>query len=146
MNSSMHYWQNILVQLWKLYGWQNGTRQHYVTLPGSTASYGERTQTCTFENHGNLHAYLTNWPLTSAVHSGEWLSKRYKTPRQPFSIKLCSNLLCACCLNKLPERSPTTAQLRVRGGRTRSRDTYNSLTFQDHKVWIQAKQTVLWTK
>jgi len=26
-------------------GWQNGVRQHYVTLPGSTASYGERTPT-----------------------------------------------------------------------------------------------------
>ena len=36
-----------------------GTRL-YVTLHGSTASYGERTQTCTFENHGNLRAYLTN--------------------------------------------------------------------------------------
>ena len=30
------------------------------TLPGSTASYGERTQTFTFENYGNLRAYLTN--------------------------------------------------------------------------------------
>ena len=72
--------------------WQNGTRQHYVTLPASTASYGERTQTCTCENHGNLCAYLTNWPLTAAVHSREWLSKRYKTPRQPFS-KLCLSIL-----------------------------------------------------
>ena len=35
-------------------------RDHCVTLPGSTASYGERTQTCTFEDHGNLHTYLTN--------------------------------------------------------------------------------------
>ena len=31
-----------------------------VTLPGSTASYGERKQTRTFENHANLLAYLTN--------------------------------------------------------------------------------------
>ena len=52
---------NILVQSQKLlYGLQNGTRQHYVTLPGSTASYGERKQTRTFENHANLLAYLTN--------------------------------------------------------------------------------------
>ena len=36
-------WTDILVQLRKSYGWQNGTRQHYVTLLGSTASYGERT-------------------------------------------------------------------------------------------------------
>ena len=113
MNSPRHYWQNILVQSWKhLCGWQNGSRQHYVTLPGSTPSYGVHTQTCTFENHGNLHAYLTNWPMTSAIHSGEWISKRYKTPRHPFS-KLCSNLLCAYCLNKLPEWGPTTAWLRV---------------------------------
>ena len=32
--------------------------------------------------------------------------RRYKTPRRPFS-KLCSSLLCAYCLNKLPERGPT---------------------------------------
>ena len=36
-------------KLWKLYGWQNGTRWHYTTLPGSMVSYGERTQTPTFE-------------------------------------------------------------------------------------------------
>ena len=95
-----------------LSGWHNGTRQHYVALPGSTASYGERTQTCTFENHGNLHAYLTNWPLTGAVHSGGWLLKRYKMARRPFS-KLCSNLLCIYCSNKQPEWGPTKAQLRV---------------------------------
>ena len=98
---------NIVVQSWKLLcGWQNGTKQHYVTLPGSTASCGECTQTCTFENHSNLHTYLTNWPLTDTVHSGKWLSKHYITPRRPFS-KFCSNLLCAYCLNKLPEWGPT---------------------------------------
>ena len=48
-----------------------------------------------------------NWPLTGAVHSGEC----YKMPRRPFS-KLCSNL-CAYCSNKLPERGPTIARLRV---------------------------------
>ena len=112
MNSPMLYWQNILIQPWKLCGWQNGTRQYYVTLHGSTASYDEHAQTCTFENHGNLFAYLTNWPLMGAVHSREWLSKCYKTPRRPFS-KLCSNLLCAYCLNKLPERGPTKARLCV---------------------------------
>ena len=31
MNSPPLYWQNILVQSWKLlHGWQNGTRQHYI--------------------------------------------------------------------------------------------------------------------
>ena len=39
---------------------QNGTRRHYATLPGSTESYGERTQTRTFENHANLLAYLAS--------------------------------------------------------------------------------------
>ena len=71
MNSPMLYWQNILVQSRKLYGWQNRTRQHYVTLPGSTASYGERKQTRTFENHANLLAYLTNWPLYT-LENGFW--------------------------------------------------------------------------
>ena len=33
-------------------------------------------------------------------------------PRRPFS-KLCSSLLCAYCLNKLPERGPSKARLRV---------------------------------
>ena len=103
----------VLVQSWKLlYGWQNGGRQHYITLPGSTESYGEHTLTCTFENHGNLPANLTNWLLTGTVHSEERLSKRYKKPRRPFS-KLCSNLLCAYCFNNLPERGPIKAQLRV---------------------------------
>ena len=63
MNLPTLDWHDILAQSWKLlYGWQNGTRQHYVTLPGSTASYGEHTHTCTFENHCNLHTYQTNWP------------------------------------------------------------------------------------
>ena len=49
---------------WEMsYGWQNGTRRHSATLPGSTESYSERTQTHTFENHANLLAYLANWPL-----------------------------------------------------------------------------------
>ena len=34
----------ILVSLRKLYSQQNGTRQHYATLPGSTASYGKHFQ------------------------------------------------------------------------------------------------------
>ena len=34
----------LLVRLRKLYGRQNGTRPHYATLPGSTASYGKRFQ------------------------------------------------------------------------------------------------------
>ena len=35
----------------------------YATLPGSTESYSECTQACTFENHANLLTYLANWPL-----------------------------------------------------------------------------------
>ena len=42
----------------------------------------------------------------------KWLSRRYKTPRWPFS-KLCSSLLCAYCSNKLPEQDPSKARLCV---------------------------------
>ena len=57
-------WTGTVVQLqYLLYGWQNGTRRHYATLPGGMKSYSERTQTGTFENHVNLIAYLANWPL-----------------------------------------------------------------------------------
>ena len=65
MNLFTLYWQN---KLWKLYGLQNGTRQHYTTLPGSMVSYGEHTQTHTFENHANLLNYLANWPLYTSEH------------------------------------------------------------------------------
>ena len=112
MNSPVLCWQNILVQSWKLYGWQNGTSHHWTALCYITWQYSELTQTCTIENHRNLHTYLTNWLLTGTVHSGEWLSKHYKTPRRPFS-KLCSNLICAYWSNKLPERGPTIARLHV---------------------------------
>jgi len=38
-NTPTLYWQySLLVQSRNLYGWQNGTWQHYVTLPGSTAN------------------------------------------------------------------------------------------------------------
>ena len=40
----------------------------------------------------------------------KWLLRRYKMPRWPFS-KLCSSVLCAYCLNKLPERGPTKTWL-----------------------------------
>ena len=38
----------------------NGTKRHYATLPGSTESYGECTQTRIFENHANLLTYLAS--------------------------------------------------------------------------------------
>ena len=57
------FMDRILAWLGKLSCQQNGTRWHYTTLHGSTASYGEGTQTRTFENHANLLAYLPNWPL-----------------------------------------------------------------------------------
>ena len=75
MKSLMLYWHNILVQSQKLYGWQNGTGQHYVTLPGSTASYGECTQTRTFENYAHSLTWQTDhctlqltWKLFQALH------------------------------------------------------------------------------
>ena len=37
-----------------------GPGRHYATLPGSTGSCDERTQTRTFENHANLLAYLAS--------------------------------------------------------------------------------------
>ena len=48
----------LLNQFRKICDRQNVTRWHYATLPGSTASYCKCTQTCIFENHGNLFAYL----------------------------------------------------------------------------------------
>ena len=99
------YTRSVMKALWL-------TEQDWTALCYITWQYSELTQTCTFENHGNLRAYLTNWLLTGTVHSGEWLSKHYKTPRRPFS-KLCSNLLCAYWSNKLPERGPTIARLHV---------------------------------
>ena len=52
-----------LNQFWKICDRQNGTRWHYAKLPGSMASYCKCTQTCIFENHGNLFAYLPDWSL-----------------------------------------------------------------------------------
>ena len=46
-----------------LYRGQNGTRQHYATLPGSTASYGKCTQTHTLKNRANLLAYMADGSL-----------------------------------------------------------------------------------
>ena len=68
--------------VWKLYGWHNETAQHYVTLPGSTAIYGECTQTCTFENHDKLTQRMTFKALWNAK-AALWLS-----------------LFCTYCLNK----------------------------------------------
>ena len=65
-------------------------------------SYGERTQTHTFENHANLLAYLANWPLyTSLLNAKAALS--YALLK--FSLRL--------LFEKLPERAPTKTQLRV---------------------------------
>ena len=61
MNLPTFYWQIVLIQLQKLYGQQNGTRQHYATLPGSSTSYGKCTQIHTFKSYANLVTYLANW-------------------------------------------------------------------------------------
>ena len=66
MNLPMPYWQNMLVQLQKLYGRQNRTGHCYAILPDSTASYGKRTQT--FENHGNLLTYLADPENMASMH------------------------------------------------------------------------------
>ena len=107
MNSPKLYWQNILFRLRKLYGQQNETRRHYATLPGSMASYGERTQTSTIKNHANLLAYLANWLLYTPVNGFQ------ETPRRPFP-RVCSSLFSAHFSRKtLPEQAPTTTRLRV---------------------------------
>ena len=85
VNLPMLYWQNTHVQSWKLYGWQNGTRQHYITLPGSTARCGERTQTRTFENHTNLLAYLTNWALYTPGNGFRGVMKLQGSPFLTFA-------------------------------------------------------------
>ena len=59
---------DLLVQLWKFYGWQNRTRWHYVTLLGSTESYGEHTQTRTFKNHANFNTCLQCTPQRIAFN------------------------------------------------------------------------------
>ena len=50
------------VHVWTEYSCDSfmADRMDYATLPGSTESYGELTQTRTFENHANLLAYLAN--------------------------------------------------------------------------------------
>ena len=50
----------------------------------------------TFENHTNLLAYLGK---LTAVYPREWFSKRYYTPRWPFS-RLCASLLGPYCSKK----------------------------------------------
>ena len=59
--------------------------------------------------HRPVHSKITltySPDKLTAVHFGEWLSRRYTKPRRPFS-KLYSSLLCGYCSNKLPERGPT---------------------------------------
>ena len=69
-------------------------RQHYATLPGSTASYAERIQ--------SVHSKIT------LTYTAVWLSRRIR----PF---LCSNFLCHYCSKKknLPERAPTKTRCRL---------------------------------
>ena len=57
--------------------------------------------------HRPIHSKITlTYSLTwQTDRCTLWLLRRYKTPRRPFS-KLCSSVLCAYCLNKLPEQGP----------------------------------------
>ena len=70
-------------------------------LGGTTLqeSYGEHTQTRTFENHATLLAYLANSPLYTLENGFQG------APRQPFPR--------LHCLQKLPKRALTTTQLCV---------------------------------
>ena len=97
-----------MVRLRTLYDRQNRTRQHYATLPGSAASYGECTQTRTFKNHVNQLVYLANWPLYIAENSFQGTIKCQCAPllcfAQPFSVLIGK---------KLPEWAPTKTRLHV---------------------------------
>ena len=66
-----HFIDRILIWLWKLSDWQ--TRQHCATLPGSTASCGECTQSRTFKI---MLTYLLTWQTDSCTPR-EWLSRCY---------------------------------------------------------------------
>ena len=94
------YWRNILVQSQKLYGWQN----HYVTgtLLGRMASYGELKQTCTFENHDNLLAYLTNWPPYTPENGFRGIVKRQSGPFLSFAQAFSVLIVRINCQNGVP--------------------------------------------
>ena len=101
----------ILVLLQKLYGRQNGTRQHYAILPGSTASYGK----CFQSVHSKI---MLTYVLT-------YLGKPDRCILQRMAFKgllnakvafprLCSSLLCPYLFEKkktLLEWAPTKTQL-----------------------------------
>ena len=103
MNSPTLYGQNTVVQLQKLYDWQNETRWHYATLPGSTESYGEGTQTCTvtFENHPNLLAYLANWPQFTSENGFQGTIKHQGGPFLGFVQDFSALIVQSNCQNRL---------------------------------------------
>ena len=73
-----------------------------VTLPGSTASYGERKQTRTFENHANLLAYLTNWPLYTPENGFRDVIKRQGGPFLSFAQAFSALIVRINCQNGVP--------------------------------------------
>ena len=83
----------------------------YATLPGSTESYSERTQACTFENHANLLTYMANWPLFTPENGFQGAIKHQGGPflgfAQVFSAVIVQKK------QKQPEWVPTKTQLRV---------------------------------
>ena len=90
----------LLVQLWKLYGQQNKTRQHYATSESS----GKRLA---YTNTDSVHLKITNFnsglpynliPVLPSewllpynlipVLPSEWVFKGFQTPRRPLSLAL----------------------------------------------------------
>ena len=61
------------------------TKWYYTTLPGSMASYGERTQISRVKNHSNLPAYLANWPQYTQENSFQGTIKRQGGPFSRFA-------------------------------------------------------------
>ena len=106
MNSLTLYGQNtVAIALW-LTEWDKTalcciTRQY--------GSYGERTQTHTFENHAN---YSLTWQANRCTSRRMAFKALLNVKARPFP-SLCSSFLCAYCSKKLPERAPTKKQLCV---------------------------------
>ena len=84
-----------------------------VTLPGSTARCGERTQTRTFETHANLLAYLTNWSLYTPKNGFRGVIKRQGGPFLSYAQAFSVLIVRINCQNGVPMHGPTEARLRL---------------------------------
>ena len=63
---------------------QNGSIQHFATIPGSTASYDEHTQARIFE----ILAYLANWLQYTSENGFQCAPKHQDGPSLAFALQL----------------------------------------------------------